>query len=58
MDESRKEMVLGRINKRISDLQDQIEEDEQWATYTQHLGELLGEVKGLKKAERLIRGNE
>ena len=58
MDESRKEMVLGRINKRISDLQDQIEEDEQWATYTQHLGELWGELKGLKKAERLIRGYE
>jgi len=58
MDESRKEMVLGRINKRISDLQDQIEEDEPIYGYSQHIGELWGEVKGLKKAERLIRGYE
>ena len=58
MDDSRKEMVLGRINKRISDLQDQIEEDEPIYGYSQHLGELWGEFKGLKKAERLIRGYE
>ena len=58
MDDSRKEMVLGRINKRISDLQDQIEEDEPIYGHSQHIGELFGEIKGLKKAVRLIGGYE
>ena len=44
MDENRKEVVLGRINKRISDLQDQIEEDEPIYGHSQHIGELFGEI--------------
>ena len=58
MDENRKKVVLNRINKRISDLKDQIEKDETTFRYTQHIGELWGEVRGLRKAERLIRGYE
>ena len=58
MDENRKEVVWGRINKRISDLQDQIEEDEPIYGHSQHIGELFGEIKGLKKAVRLIGGYE